>query len=233
MKPLPTISIIVPVLNEAAAIPELIPALQNLRQSGAEIIVADGGSSDDTLARLAPLADQTCIAPRGRGSQMNAGAKLASGNIFIFLHADTRLPAAAEKAVLAAVDRGSRWGRFDVCISGAIAGLGMVATMMNLRSRLTGIATGDQAVFVTRAAFEQVGGFPDIPLMEDLVLSRRLRALGKPACLRDRVITSGRRWEKHGLVRTILRMWWLRLRFYFGASPQTLALEYGYVPRQS
>jgi rSAM/selenodomain-associated transferase 2/rSAM/selenodomain-associated transferase 1 len=229
----PWLSIVVPVLDEAAGIAAALAPLQPLRQAGVEVIVVDGGSRDATPTLAAPLADRALAAPRGRGSQMNAGAAAARGTALLFLHADTRLPAGAVDAIAAAVAAGACWGRFDVDIEGRLAGLGMVATMMNLRSRLTGIATGDQAIFVTRAAFEQVGGFPDLPLMEDIVLSGRLRRLARPACLRLRVVTSGRRWEKSGLWRTILAMWRLRLRFFLGADPQALAREYGYVPREA
>ncbi|WP_265942275.1 TIGR04283 family arsenosugar biosynthesis glycosyltransferase [Dechloromonas sp. A34] len=161
---------------------------------------------------------------------MTAGVAQSTGDILLFLHADTLLPPAAPELVAAAVAGGADWGRFDVRIAGSLRGLGLVAGMMNWRSRLTGIATGDQAIFVSREAFRQVGGFPLIPLMEDIVLSSRLRALRSPACLREKVLTSGRRWERHGLWHTILNMWWLRLRFHFGASPVALAREYGYVP---
>lgn len=227
------LSIIVPVLDEAAGIATALAPLQPLRRAGVEVIVVDGGSRDATPTRAAPLADLMIAARRGRGSQMNAGAARARGDILLFLHADTRLPDTAPAAIAEAIAAGCCWGRFDVTIEGCIAGLGMVAAMMNLRSRLTGIATGDQAIFVTRAAFEQAGGFPDIPLMEDIVLSGRLRSIARPACLRERVVTSGRRWEKHGLLRTILAMWRLRLRFFLGADPEVLAREYGYVPREA
>lgn len=226
------LSIVVPVLDEAVGIAAALAPLQPLRQAGVEVLVVDGGSRDATLEVATPLADLVLVAPRGRGSQMNAGAARARGATLLFLHADTRLPAGAVEAVVAAIAAGACWGRFDVAIEGRLAGLGMVATMMNLRSRLTGIATGDQAIFVTRAAFEQVGGFPDLPLMEDIALSTWLKRIARPACLRQRVVTSGRRWEKHGLWRTILAMWRLRLRFFFGADPQALAREYGYAPRQ-
>jgi hypothetical protein len=149
----------------------------------------------------------------------------------MFLHADTRLPDDADYLVIDALARSARgWGRFDVRITGHAA-LAIVAGMMNLRSRLTGIATGDQALFVTRAAFEAAGRFPDIALMEDIALSRQLRRLGRPLCLRARVTTSGRRWERHGIVRTILLMWRLRIAYFFGAEPATLARRYGYAPR--
>lgn len=227
------LSIIVPVLDEAAGIAAALAPLQPLRRAGVEVIVVDGGSRDATPTLAAPLADLVVNAPRGRGSQMNAAAARARGDVLLFLHADTRLPDTAPAAIAGAVAAGACWGRFDVTIAGRITGLGLVASMMNLRSRLTGIATGDQALFVTRAAFDRAGGFPDIPLMEDIVLSGRLRGIARPACLRERVVTSGRRWEKHGLLRTILAMWRLRLRFFLGADPQALAREYGYVPREA
>lgn len=227
----PGITVVMPVLDEAAGIVEQLLSLQRLRADGAELIVVDGGSRDDTVALAQPLADRIVLADRGRGLQMNAGAASARGEILLFLHADTRLPAGAMSAVLEALRHGALWGRFDVRIVGEHPGLALVAWSMNLRSRLTGIATGDQAMFCTRDAFDAVGGFPDIPLMEDVVLSRRLRALGQPACLRMKAETSGRRWSQHGFVRTVLKMWWLRLRFRLGADPAALARAYGYRPR--
>jgi rSAM/selenodomain-associated transferase 2 len=226
----PAISIIIPVLNEAAGIVRSLERLQAFRRQGAELIVADGGSTDDTLHRAGTLADCLIAAARGRGSQMNAGAMRARGEVLLFLHADTSLPAGALESIAAARAAGAVWGRFDVNIEGAVRGLGMVAGMMNWRSRLSGIATGDQGIFVTRAAFWQLGGFPEIALMEDIVLSRALRAIAPPACLAERVTTSGRRWEQNGLLPTILKMWWLRWRFHCGASPADLARDYGYVP---
>jgi len=226
------ITIILPVLNEASGIAATLAALQSLRAEGAEVIVVDGGSHDGTTEHIGNLADLIISAPHGRSRQMNAGAALAQGETLLFLHADTRLPDTALLAINRAIVNGARWGRFDVCIDGRLRGLGMVAWMMNWRSRLTGIATGDQAIFVTRQEFQAVGGFPELPLMEDIVLSRRLRRESRPACLRERVTTSGRRWEKYGLWRTILLMWRLRLRFYLGADPQQLAQEYGYAPEK-
>lgn len=228
----PGISIIIPVLNEADGIARLLGPLQDFRARGAEIIVVDGGSTDDTVNCAARLADAVRTAPRGRGKQMNVGAAIAQGRIFLFLHADTRLPSAALDLIEQAVHDGAVWGRFDVRIEGSSRGLGMVAFMMNWRSRLTGIATGDQAIFVSREAFCRVGGFSDIPLMEDLEFSRAMRAIARPACLREKVTTSGRRWDQQGVLRTILMMWRLRWRFYFGASPNDLAREYGYAPRK-
>ncbi len=225
------LSIIIPVLNEAETIAARLDALQALRARSVEVIVVDGGSADDSPARAAPLADRVITAPRGRGRQMNAGAEQATGEVLLFLHADTVLPDLATERIEAAVTGGALWGRFDVRIDGASVMLPIVAALMNGRSRLTGIATGDQAIFATREAFERVGGFPDIPLMEDIAFSSAMRRIARPVCLAEKVTTSGRRWEKHGVWRTILTMWWLRLRFWFGVSPQTLAREYGYVPR--
>ena len=225
------LSIIIPVLNEAETLAARLAALQAIRARGVEVIVVDGGSADDSPARAAPLADRVITAPRGRGRQMNAGAEQATGEVLLFLHADTVLPDLATERIEAAVTGGALWGRFDVRIDGASVMLPIVAALMNGRSRLTGIATGDQAIFATREAFARVGGFPDIPLMEDIAFSSTMRRMARPACLAEKVTTSGRRWEKHGVWRTILMMWWLRLRFWLGVSPQALAREYGYVPR--
>jgi rSAM/selenodomain-associated transferase 2 len=223
------LSIIVPVLDEAALIVDALSALAPYRRRGAQLIVVDGGSRDGTLELARPLADLTMAAPRGRAAQMNAGAAAAYGDVLIFLHVDTMLPPAADRLVVDGLDAARRsWGRFDVRIAGRSPLLAIVARMMNLRSRLTGIATGDQAIFVRRTAFDQVGGFPDIALMEDIALSARLKRLGRPLCLAERVVTSGRRWEKHGVVRTIVTMWWLRLAYRLGAEPAALARAYGY-----
>ncbi|MCW5746483.1 MAG: TIGR04283 family arsenosugar biosynthesis glycosyltransferase [Alphaproteobacteria bacterium] len=226
------LSIILPVLDEAATIGPALRRLQPLRAGGAEVIVADGGSQDATSALAQPLADHVAIAPRGRASQMNAGAALARGTTLLFLHADTVLPDAAPALIEAALSAGADWGRFDVRIDGSHPLLALVAWAMNLRSRLSGIATGDQAMFVRRAAFVAVGGFPDIALMEDIALSRALRRRGRPACLRAHVVTSGRRWMRRGVLRTIVLMWRLRLAYFLGADPADLAVRYGYRPRR-
>ncbi|MET0681532.1 MAG: TIGR04283 family arsenosugar biosynthesis glycosyltransferase [Burkholderiales bacterium] len=221
------LAIIIPALDEAAGIAATLASLQPLRAAGHEVIVVDGGSRDGTPAAAQPLADRVLAAARGRASQMNAGADAATGDVLLFLHADTRLPPGADRAVLDGLAAaGASWGRFDVRIEGRSPLLGPVAWLMNRRSRLTGIATGDQAIFVTRAAFAAVGGFPALPLMEDVELSARLRRRSPPLCLRDRVVTSGRRWESRGVVRTVVLMWWLRLRYFLGASPERLRRIY-------
>ncbi|MGH8568168.1 MAG: TIGR04283 family arsenosugar biosynthesis glycosyltransferase [Gammaproteobacteria bacterium] len=220
------LSIIVPCLNEAAVIVEGMSALAPLRRQGAELILVDGGSSDMTSALAGPWVDRVLRAPPGRARQMNTGAGEAQGELLLFLHADTRLPRNADALITRAMDGGRVWGRFDVKIEGRHAMLRVVARLMNLRSRLTGIATGDQAIFVSRRVFRAIGGYPDIPIMEDIALSRRLRSLGRPACLYERVTTSGRRWETQGVWRTILLMWRLRLRYFLGADPGKLAAHY-------
>lgn len=221
------LTIIIPVLDEAPGIAAALQAVEPLRARGHEVIVVDGGSTDGTQALAAPLADRVVAAPRGRALQMNRGAALAAREAFVFLHADTRLPADADRLVAAALAGGGRdWGRFDVRIDGRSPLLALVGRCMNLRSRLTGIATGDQAIFVTRRAFDRIGGFPEIALMEDIAFSRRARRLSAPACLRAAALTSGRRWDRHGVVRTVLLMWRLRLAFFLGAHPDELARRY-------
>jgi len=223
----PRLSVIVPALNEAAGIEACLRALHPLRQRGAEVIVVDGGSADATAARAGPLADRVLQAPRGRARQMNAGAEQARADTLLFLHADTQLPDDALQAIeTALVDPRTHWGRFDVRIAGRPALLKVVARLMNWRSRASGIATGDQAIFVRRSAFQHVGGFPDQPLMEDIEFSRRLRSGSAPACLRQQVITSGRRWERDGVWHTVVLMWWLRWRYRIGAAPERLARLY-------
>jgi rSAM/selenodomain-associated transferase 2 len=163
---------------------------------------------------------------------MNAGARASRGEALLFLHADTTLPPAADALIGAAIAVGAAWGRFDVRIDSRQPLLRSVEAMMNWRSRLTGIATGDQAIFVRREVFERVGGFPELPLMEDIALSKRLKQVARPACLRAQVVTSARRWEKHGVLRTIFLMWRLRASYFFGADPRQLAIRYGYLPRE-
>jgi rSAM/selenodomain-associated transferase 2 len=225
----PVLSIVIPALNEAAGIEATLQALQPLRLRGVELVLADGGSSDSTPTLAQPWVDAVVDAPRGRALQMNAGAARARASVLLFLHADTRLPPLADVLVLQAVqrsDKGACWGRFDVRIEGRPWMLRVVAALMNLRSRASGIATGDQAIFITREAFERVGGFPEQALMEDIEISRRLKRLGRPACLRARVCTSGRRWEQRGVWRTIVLMWRLRWRYWRGESPARLAEAY-------
>jgi rSAM/selenodomain-associated transferase 2 len=219
------LTVVVPALNEAAIIVAALQALKPLRARGAEVIVADGGSRDGTAALAAPLADRVITVPRGRGAPMNEGAALGRGDALLFLHADTALPVDADRLIDTALARRA-WGRFDLRIAGSHPLFAVIARMINWRSRLTGIATGDQAIFVTREAFEAVGGFPDLPLMEDIAISRRLKRLCRPFCLATPVVTSGRRWERNGVLSTILLMWRLRLSYYLGVEPALLAELY-------
>ena len=221
------LGVVLPTLDEAATIETTLRALAPLRARGAVVVVADGGSRDDTVVRAVPHADRVISAPRGRARQMNAGAAAACGAAHVlFLHADTQLPAHADALIRDALAHHG-WGRFDVRIDGRSRWLPVVAALMNLRSRVTGIATGDQAIFMTRAAFDAVGGFPDQPMMEDIEISRRLkRRVGRPACLRARAVTSGRRWDERGAWRTIVLMWRLRWAYWRGASAATIAARY-------
>ncbi|MFZ5558587.1 MAG: TIGR04283 family arsenosugar biosynthesis glycosyltransferase [Pseudomonadota bacterium] len=221
------LSVVVPALDEEAAIGATLARLAPLRAAGHQVVVADGGSGDRTVEIARPLADAVLVAGRGRARQMNAGAAAARGEVLLFLHADTLLPETAADDVLDGLRAsGRRWGRFDARLSGAHPLLRIVERMMNARSRLTGIATGDQALFVERALFAEMGGFPDIPLMEDVALSKRLKRAGPPLCLRTRVVTSSRRWEERGVLRTIGLMWGLRAAYAAGVSPERLARLY-------
>ena len=220
------LSIVMPVLDEAVEIDAALAALAPLRADGQQLIVVDGGSRDGTLAQCRGRTDEMLQAPRGRAAQMNAGAAQAQGDVLLFLHADTRLPGDAAVAIEQAISAGAQWGRFDVTITGRSLMFPLIAALMNLRSRWSGIATGDQAIFVRRDLFERIGGYADLPLMEDIDLCKRLRAGSAPTCLRQRVSTSGRRWERHGVWRTIILMWRLRWRYWRGEPAEALARAY-------
>ncbi len=221
------LSVVIPALNEAAGILAVLHALAPLAARGAQLLVADGGSSDATAALAQAGGAQVIHAPRGRALQMIAGAQQATGDMLLFLHADTRLPLDADRLIAHALANGPQvWGRFDVRIAGQPRMLRVIAAFMNWRSRWSGIATGDQALFMTRAAFDAVGGFPAQPLMEDIEMSAQLLKISRPACLRARVVTSGRRWETQGVWRTVLLMWRLRLAYWRGATPERLAALY-------
>ncbi len=218
-------SFIIPTYNEENSIENCLSALQRYRHL-CEIIVADGGSSDNTRKLAKPLADRIIFSDKGRALQMNAGAAQAAGNVLIFLHADTFLPDGAISQIEQALNPRTQWGRFDITLSGSHPILKIVAWFMNRRSRLTGIATGDQAIFITKALFEAVGCYPAIPLMEDIALCKKLKRVCAPICLKSKAISSGRRWEQFGVIKTILLMWSLRLRYFFGSNPHDLALLY-------
>lgn len=221
----PRLSIVIPALDEAASIGGVVAGA---RAQADEVIVVDGGSADGTADRAAAAGAEVIGAPRGRASQMNAGADRASGDVLLFLHADVRLPPGAGDAVRAAVAAGARWGRFDVRLDSPRPALALVGAMMNLRSRLTSIATGDQAIFVDRALWQALDGFAPIPLMEDVEFCTRARRVARCACLRARVTVSARRWERRGVARTVVEMWAWRAAYALGVSPQRLhRLYYG------
>ena len=225
------LSVVVPVLNEIEALPELLRHLSRLDQSNVikhDIVLVDGGSNDGTVQATTQAGFRVVSSPKGRARQMNAGASATSSDILLFLHADTRLPEGALEQVYSALGQADQpsWGRFDVRITGDAFMLKIVARMMNLRSRITGIATGDQAMFIHRSLFDQVGGFPDQPLMEDVELSQRLCRIKRPVCLRSRVVTSGRRWIDNGVWKTIVLMWQLRWAYWRGVPAEQLAERY-------
>lgn len=224
------LAVIVPVFNEDTAIESTLARLAALRTRGAKIIVVDGGSNDATATLAHPHADCVLQSPRGRAHQMNAGATVAldaGSDVLLFVHADSELPETADRLIETALRTTGRvWGRFDVRIDGKMQMLKIVSAMVNWRSRVTGICTGDQAIFVTRSAFERLAGFAPIALMEDVEFSKRAKALSWPAAISARVVTSGRRWQRHGIWRTIVLMWRLRLAYFFGADPQRLAQRY-------
>ncbi len=225
------ISIISPVINEEVNLAGTLEHLQFIRQQGHEIVVVDGGSKDNSFMLAQEGADIVIVAKPGRAIQMNSGAEVASGDVFLFLHADTILP----DSVLTILEENAQtewlqtkwfWGRFDVRLSSNKFVYRIIEFLMNLRSRLTSIATGDQAIFISQSLFLKVGGFPEIALMEDIEISKRLKAIIKPICLEQKVITSSRRWEEKGVITTVLLMWKLRLYYFFGVSPNKLKQLY-------
>ena len=219
------ISVVIPVLNEEKTIAENLAALMALTPD--EVIVVDGGSADRTREISAQAGATVTRCAPGRALQMNCGAQHATGDILLFLHADTRLPAAAFPDIIAALeDARYLGGRFDVELDGDHWLLKLIGAMINQRSRITKVATGDQAIFVRRNVFARVGGFPDIPLMEDIAFCRALKRLGRIACLRSKVLTSARRWETEGVWRTVIKMWTLKLLYFAGVSPVKLKRFY-------
>ncbi|EIJ41272.1 glycosyl transferase [Beggiatoa alba B18LD] len=220
------LSIIIPTLNEAKNIVAILEALQPLRNAGHEVIIVDGDSHDETRKLAASFVDSLLIGQRGRAHQMNLGANFAHYDILLFLHADTQLPPQADSLILNKLRPQQVWGRFDVQLSGKHWLFRWIERLMNWRSRLTGIATGDQAIFVYKSAFQQVEGYPAQPLMEDIALSKRLKCLSAPICLSEKVTSSSRRWEQKGIIRTIFLMWYLRLAYWLGANPKQLKQYY-------
>lgn len=219
------VTIIIPALNEQLEIASFLESLQSLRPQ-CELILVDGGSDDDTVALAQAYVDKIVSSDQGRASQMNVGAAIAASPILLFLHADTYLPDNAIEQIRQSLDAGYSWGRFDISLRGQASMLKLVAWLINIRSRLSGIATGDQAIFMLTTIFEQQSGFANIPLMEDIELSTRLKKISKPFCCRSKVSSSGRRWISFGIIKTIILMWWLRFQYFLGVKPEHLAQCY-------
>lgn len=215
------ISIIVPVLNEEKKLPDLLSHLQVFREQGHELIIVDGGSNDNSLMLAQMSADNVIVSRKGRAIQMNSGASVARGEVLLFLHSDTFLPETALNTIEDFV-QDSFWGRFDVRLSSNKFIFRIIESLINIRSRLTSINTGDQAIFIESQLFNVVGGFPEIALMEDIAISKKLKNIIPPICLKQKVISSSRRWEKRGVIATVFLMWKLRLYYYFGVSPEKL-----------
>lgn len=219
-------SVIIPALNEADCLTDALERLQAARSRGHEVILADGGSVDATRELAQGRVDQILECDPGRGRQMNRGAKIATGGVYVFLHADTLLGPDFDRTLDNLFVSENDWGRFDIRLSGEQPVFRCIETMMNIRSRLTGIATGDQAIFAGRQIFQEIKGYAELPLMEDLELTARLKKNSPPVCVAEKVISSSRRWEKNGAMKTILLMWKLRLRYALGHDPQALARAY-------
>lgn len=223
----PSLSVVIPALNEAEALPRLLAQLGPARARGAEVVVVDGGSADGTVAAAEAAGVPVVRSSAGRARQLQAGVDASSGEALWLLHADSSIDPLADQHLLwSLVNDGRPWGRFSVRLSGNQPLLRVVERAMNVRSRLTGIATGDQGIFVLRSALDAIGGVPQQMLMEDVELSRRLKRIAPPSCLWKRVTTSSRRWEAHGVLRTVLLMWRLRLAYFLGTDPETLAARW-------
>ena len=224
MDPSPiTVAIVVPVLNEGIHLKPLFAFLSKVRVRS---LFVDGGSSDDTRQQCENLGFRVIQSPAGRAVQMNQGAGQIDADYFWFLHADCIPPDNAVQAIQQAVSEGYSWGRFNIRLTGPGFVYRVIANMMNWRSCWTQVATGDQGIFVARELFAEIGGYPEIPLMEDVAISKLLRQHSRGACIRSVLQVSSRRWEDRGVVRTILQMWWLRWRYFIGTDPVTLHREY-------
>ena len=222
------LSIIIPSLNEAEHITQTLLKLQELRNQGHEVILCDGGSRDKTLQLAKNLVDHILSTQAGRAKQMNAGSKLATGDILCFLHADTLIPADFANLITGTLSDSDRiWGRFDIRLSNTSLTYKVIAWFINKRSCISGVATGDQGIFIISNKFLKLNGYADIPIMEDIELSKRLLKISRPICItKSFLITSSRRWEKNGIIKTVLLMWRLRLGYFLGASPTKLAKAY-------
>lgn len=219
------ISIIIPVLNEEQSINALLQQLQIYRQQGHEVIVVDGGSVDETISISKPLADKVITSDSGRARQMNKGVAESTNEVLWFLHADTSIPENVIEIIQSSLVKND-WGRFNVKLSGSHFLFRIIEKMINIRSCFSGVATGDQGIFVRRKIFESVGGYSEVPLMEDVALSKKLKNISQTACIKETLTTSSRRWKKNGIIKTILLMWKLRFLYWIGVTPDKLAKLY-------
>lgn len=219
------VSIIIPVLNEEGSIKNFLEQLQVYRKQGHEVIVVDGGSTDKTVSISELLSDKVITSKTGRAMQMNSGALQSKHDVFWFLHADTLIPENAIENIQQALTT-PEWGWFNIKLSGTKFLFRLIERMINIRSCFSHIATGDQGIFVKREIFESVNGYANIPLMEDVSLSKKLNKISKPVCLKEMLITSSRRWEQKGIISTVLLMWRLRFLYWLGVSADKLATQY-------
>lgn len=221
------LSIIIPVYNEQEIILEKLKRLININSQNVQIIVSDGGSSDYTVSLAKSCVKTVLTSKKGRSCQMNAGADVATGDFLLFLHIDSILPDHYFESLGNINIETYSWGRFDIQFTNNNILFSIIAFMMNIRSRFTGVATGDQAIFMTRQAYDRAGGFPEIELMEDVAMCKKLREFTRPICLREKVVTSSRRWEEKGIFKTIALMWILRLAYFLRIKPAILGKLYG------
>lgn len=220
------ISIIIPCLNEEENILETLLPLQKSRQRGHEIILCDGGSTDSTITLSTPYVDKIITSNKGRAIQMNNGAASATGNIFCFLHADTIATENIDSLIISALHSNKLWGRFNIRLNNNKWPFRIIESLINIRSCISGIASGDQGIFIHSSVFNKLDGFKNQPLMEDIELSKRLKKITRPACIKDTLITSSRRWEKHGIIQTVILMWTLRLKYFLGTPVEKLHTRY-------
>lgn len=227
MDTLPTISVVIPILNEARILEKTLDQLQS-ELGDHELIIVDGGSTDSSV-RIAEKYGKVVLSACGRAKQLNTGAAAATGDILIFLHADIWLEPGAFAAVATALASGYVGGGFRQKIDGKRVLYRLIEIAGNIRGRYLNVFYGDSGIFLARTDFEKIGGFPDVPILEEMEFSKRLRQLGKPTLLTPCIHISARRWEASGIVRTTLNNWLITALYFLGASPEKLARLYSHI----